>query len=217
VRLNYCANPFHFFLLFYYYQLLAAFEALHPKRFSQGFTSMFADSFALSLNTGGSSSSSSSSSNQGPATPKKSTLPALPTLPSTASLSQFTPKFIPGTPASSSFSSSSSVSFLFPSLFNNLSLSLFRHSESVTKIQNFIKDLDPKKAPPPKKSPWVPKSLNDVIRQNKLVIYFMDFLDLHGATPCLRFWLTVESYRNLNFLENKDQNLLDDVTSIHTR
>lgn len=63
----------------------------------------------------------------------------------------------------------------------------------------------------------MPKSLGEVIRQNKTVVYFMEFLELHNASACLHFWLTVESYRNLNLLENNGQNLNDDINSIYMR
>jgi len=40
---------------------------------------------------------------------------------------------------------------------------------------------------------------------------------MNNASQCLHFWLTVESYRSLNFLDGKTQNLLDDINSIYMR
>ena len=45
----------------------------------------------------------------------------------------------------------------------------------------------------------------------------MEFMEMNNASQCLHFWLTVESYRSLNFLDGKSQNLLDDINSIYMR
>lgn len=73
------------------------------------------------------------------------------------------------------------------------------------------------KPPVKRNAQWVPRSLSEVIKQNKIVVYFMEFMEMNNASQCLHFWLTVESYRSLNFLDGKSQNLLDDINSIYMR